>query len=99
MEVQAVAERYCSKKRSCSISGGHGFKGGENSSSSKVGNDDVIDMYITCCKRECIEDFHKEGQERAVAEVAQLMKFIHNMPDGPQKAHFMKRVQELYVCY
>ena len=91
MEVQAVAERYCRKKRSCNISGGHEFK----STSSSEGDDDIVmDMYVTCCKRESVEDFHKEGQERAVAEVAQLINFIQSMPDGPQKVHFMKRVRK-----
>ena len=92
VEVQVVAERY-SKKRRCN----RGFKGDMDTHvpGPKAGEDDddvVMDMYTTCCKRECIEDFHKEGQERAVSEVAQLVELIKNMPDGPQKTHFLKRV-------
>ena len=83
-----MADRYCKRKRTYNTTGGHGSK-----ESTKLHDDDIVmDMYTTCCKRECIEDFHKAGQERATAEVAQLDEFIHNMPDGPQKAHFLKRV-------
>ena len=85
MEVQVVADRYCRKKRCIS-----GVK--HDVSSSVVDDDVAMDMYSTCCKRECVEDFHKSGQDRAAAEIAQLKDFIMKMPDGPQKAHFLKRV-------
>ena len=90
MEVQVVAERYCRKKRDI-LGSRHGDTGSE------VDEDVAMDMYSTCCKRECIEDFHKAGQDRASAEVAQLKDFIMRMPDGPQKAHFLKRVWKTCV--
>ena len=89
VEVQVVAERYCIKKRRCNITSQQRFK--EDVESTNV-DDVAMDMYTTCCKRECLEEFHKAGQERASAEVAQLMEFIQNMPDGTQKTHFLKRV-------
>lgn len=85
VEVQVVAERY-SKKRRC-------ISGDIDTCGLNVGNSDaVMDMYTTCCKRECIEDFHRAGQERATSEVAQLIEFIQNMPAGPQKTYFLKKV-------
>lgn len=92
VEVQVVAERY-SKKRRC-ISG---FNRDIDTHTPNVGNNDVVmDMYTTCCKRECIEDFHRAGQERATSEVAQLIEFIQNMPAGPQKTHFLKKVWKMF---
>lgn len=53
-----------------------------------------MDIYSTSCERkQCSDDeFHKAGQERALEEVAALYELIHKMPDGPKKAHFLKRV-------
>ena len=53
-----------------------------------------MDMYSTSCeRRQCSdEEFHRAGQERALEEVAALYELIHKMPDGPKKAHFLKRV-------
>ena len=53
-----------------------------------------MDIYSTSCeRRHCSDDeFHRAGQERALEEVAALYELIHKMPDGPQKAHFLKRV-------
>lgn len=59
--------------------------------------DVTIDIYSTCCKRECVEAFHESGKEKAMDEVAKLYELVKNMPDGPQKAHFMKRVS-CFVC-
>ena len=53
----------------------------------------TLDLYSTCCKRECVETFHDTGKENAMDEVAKLYELVKNMPDGPQKAHFMKRVR------
>ncbi len=52
----------------------------------------VIDVYSTSCKRQCVDNFHDAGKERAMDEVAKLFALVKNMPDGPQKAHFMKKV-------
>lgn len=54
--------------------------------------DVVIDVYASSCKRERVETFHESGKERAMDEVAKLYEMVKNMPEGPQKAHFMKRV-------
>ena len=52
----------------------------------------VLDLVSTSCKRECVETFHETGKQTAMDEVAKLYELVKNMPDGPQKAHFMKRV-------
>ena len=52
-----------------------------------------MDIYSTSCQRmSTSEDFHTAGKEMAVAELAQLYEYVQKMPDGPKKAHFMKRV-------
>lgn len=75
-EVQVVAERYCKKRKSCR----------------RTDEDIPLEQYSTFCKRSSPEDFHKAGKERAEAEVASLLELVMNMPDGPQKTHFLKRV-------
>lgn len=93
-----VAERYCKKKR---------LRNANKSTSSgsldldteeeEMAKDVVLDVYSTSCKRQCVETFHEDGKERAMDEVAKLYELVKNMPDGPQKAHFMKRVSRLMV--
>lgn len=56
----------------------------------------VIDVYSTSCKRQCVENYHTSGRDQAMDEVAMLYEVVKNMPEGPQKAHFMKRVS--YSC-
>lgn len=51
-------------------------------------------MCTTSCRQESSANFHAAGQERAAAELASLYEHIKNMPDGPQKTHFLKK-----VCY
>ncbi len=87
-----MAERYCKKKsrRNQLIKSGGGEVGGGLPDEEKESV--PIDVYSTSCKRECVETFHEAGKERAVDEVAQLYELVKNMPEGPQKAHFMKRV-------
>ena len=68
---------------------------GENRVEEEEEEDVVIDVYSSSCKRECLETFHETGKERAMDEVAKLYEMVKNMPDGPQKAHFMKRVKYL----
>ena len=51
-----------------------------------------MEMYSTFCQRTAVDDFHAEGQQRALAEIASLLEVVQKMPDGPQKTHFMKRV-------
>lgn len=52
-------------------------------------------MCNTCCHQESSANFHVAGQERAAAELAALYESIKNMPDGPQKTHFLKKVCSL----
>ena len=51
-----------------------------------------FDVYRTSCQRMEVDNFHEQGQQRAGAEVAALYEYVQKMPEGPQKAHFMKRV-------
>ena len=51
-----------------------------------------FDVYRTSCQRMEVERFHTEGQQRAGDEVGALYEYVQKMPEGPQKAHFMKRV-------
>lgn len=56
-------------------------------------NEDIpLDMCTTHCKQICPDDFHAAGKERALAEISSLYEYVQKMPDGPQKAHFLKRV-------
>lgn len=64
----------------------------EEDAEEEVEEDVALDVYSTCCKRECVETFHDTGKETAMDEVAKLYELVKNMPEGPQKAHFMKRV-------
>lgn len=50
-----------------------------------------FDMYRTSCQRMDVGSFHEEGMQNADAEVKALRAYVEKMPDGPQKAHFMKR--------
>ena len=54
--------------------------------------DIALDMCNTYCQQESSVDFHKAGQERAMTEVAALYEAVKNMPDGPQKSLFLKKV-------
>ena len=103
-EVQVVAERYCRKK-------GRRNQFNKSSGSAELLEDQVdgvdekqeeedvaIDLYSSSCKRECLETFHEDGKGRAMDEVAKLYELVKNMPDGPQKAHFMKRVSWYCLC-
>ena len=91
-----VAERYCKKKLRRKL---------KNSSSMpsiarSIDDEDLpIDLYSTSCKRQCVETFHESGQECAMEEVAKLYKIVQDMPDGPQKTHFLKRVSENRFIY
>lgn len=98
-EVQVVAERYCRKRsrkhQTRNYPGEDRQKEEEKEEvDDYVGDEEglAIDLYTTSCKRECLETFHETGKERAMDEVAKLYELVKNMPDGPQKAHFMKRV-------
>lgn len=97
-EVQVVAERYSrkrSKKNHLKMSSYNSSIGEweEEPEEEEEGMEDVaLDLYSTSCKRECVETFHETGKEKAMDEVAKLYELVKNMPDGPQKAHFMKRV-------
>ncbi len=87
--MQVVAERYLQRKRtrtSDSI----------DSLDAIDGDDSVaIDIYSTACQRTDLETFHHKGQDNATTEVDALYEIVKNMPDGPQKTHFLKRVS---VC-
>ena len=49
-------------------------------------------MCSTSCQQESSANFHTTGQERAANELAALYEAVKNMPDGPQKTHFLKKV-------
>ena len=51
-------------------------------------------MCSTYCQQESSANFHIAGQERAATELAALYEAVKNMPDGPQKTHFLKKVCE-----
>ena len=99
-EVQVVAERYCRKKSRTQV----GMRGQKRvvikplfSFNSVLTyfhqNEDIpLDMCTTHCKQICPDDFHTAGKERALAEISSLYEYVQKMPDGPQKAHFLKRV-------
>lgn len=93
-----VAERYSRKRLRESQRESRGEGGeGEGEEEEQGEGTPAIDMYTTSCKRECLENFHESGKDRAMDEVAKLYELVKNMPDGPQKAHFLKRVS-LPVC-
>jgi hypothetical protein len=97
-EVHVVAERYCrkrSRKNRLKMSSYNSSIGEweEDAGEEEEEEEVVLDLYSTCCKRQCVETFHETGQENAMDEVAKLYELVKNMPDGPQKAHFMKRVR------
>ncbi len=84
-----VAERYLKRKRTRTT---------ESVDSLDTIDEDqsvAIDIYSTACQREDSEAFHQTGQDNASAEVDALYEIVRNMPDGPQKTHFLKRVS---VC-
>ena len=56
-------------------------------------------MCSTYCHQESSDNFHAAGQERATTEVAALYEAIKNMPDGPQKALFLKKVRVKYPVF
>ena len=86
-EVQVVAERYLRRKRT------HAADSVESLDTVDSADDGVaIDIYSTACKRESSTTFHQTGQDSAATEVAALYEIVQNMPDGPQKTHFLKRV-------
>ena len=98
-----VADRYLKKltkkreRMSASMSSRDSMEGiiAKGSSSDDQGAEDddlVIDQYSTSCKRQCVEDFHENGKEQATDELAKLYEFVKNMPEGPQKNHFLKKV-------
>ena len=104
-----MAERYCrkrSKKNQLNKSSSSSnmiedqVDSGEGKEQDGDGDEDVvIDLYASSCKRECAETFHEAGKERAMDEVAKLYEMVKSMPEGPQKAHFMKRVSlHVEVC-
>ncbi len=111
-EVQVVAERYCrkrSRKQQLNKSSGsadliedqvdgEGSKG-EQQGEEEEEEDVAIDLYSSSCKRECLETFHEAGKDKAMDEVAKLYEMVKNMPEGPQKAHFMKRVCTVALIY
>lgn len=102
-EVQVVAERYCrkrSRRNQLKKSRSSSSIGEDGEDRVEDGNDLPIDLYSTSCKRECVDNFHETGKDRAMDEVAKLYELVKNMPDGPQKTHFMKRasVLGLYVA-
>lgn len=81
-----MAEKYLQRKRSRasdSIDSLDTIDGGDSV---------AIDIYSTACQRTDSETFHQTGQENASAEVDALFEIVKNMPDGPQKTHFLKRV-------
>lgn len=85
-EVQVVAERYLKRKRTRTSDSIDSLD--EIESEESV----AIEIYSTACQRESSETFHQSGQEKAATEVAALYEIVRNMPDGPQKTHFLKRV-------
>lgn len=99
-EVQVVAERYCRKKSRTQV----GMRGQKRVVIKPLfsfisvltyfhQNEDIpLDMCTTHCKQICPDDFHTAGKERALAEISSLYEYVQKMPDGPQKAHFLKRV-------
>jgi len=106
-EVQVVADRYLKKlnrkrdRMSASVSSRDSIDGIVGSSEvHRLEEEDlVIDQYSTSCKRQCAEGFHESGKEQATDELAKLYEFVKNMPDGPQKNHFLKKVGRLSdVC-
>ncbi|KAL5471588.1 hypothetical protein EMCRGX_G029716 [Ephydatia muelleri] len=61
---------------------------------SKSGEADVaFDVYRTSCQRMEVDSFHAQGQQVAGEEVKALLEYVQKMPEGPQKAHFMKRFE------
>lgn len=91
-EVQVVAERYC-RKRSRKDRTKKLSSVGEDEGEGEEDEESLpIDLYTTSCKRARVETFHDAGKENAMDEVAKLYELVKNMPDGPQKTHFMKRV-------
>lgn len=46
-----------------------------------------------------VDSFHAQGQQVAGEEVKALLEYVQKMPEGPQKAHFMKRVSAIMWIY
>lgn len=97
-EVQVVADRYCKKrsrrgekKSASAYSVVDAVDGGVQEGEEEDG-DLVIDVYSTSCKRQCLTNYHENGKNQAMDEVAKLYEIVKNMPEGPQKVQFMKRV-------
>ena len=102
-EVQVVADRYCKKmaKRKEKMSASASSLGDSLDGKVRKGEDEedgeiVIDVYSTSCKRQCSKNYHEIGKENAMVEVADLYEIVKNMPEGHQKAYFMKKVS-LYL--
>ena len=97
-EVQVVAERYCKKRETTHVS--HCIIHVCVILTHPHQEEDIaLDMCSTYCQQQNSVDFHSAGQERATAEVAALYEAIKNMPDGPQKTLFLKKVQmSMCVC-
>ena len=100
-----VADRYCkkrSKKREKISNSALSLVGKVDSEVNKIEEEEeeiVIDAYSTSCKRQCSEKYHENGKDQATDEVAKLYEIVKNMPEGPQKTHFMKKVSRyIFVC-
>lgn len=39
-----------------------------------------------------MSEFHEQGKDNAMAELASLYEYVQKMPDGPQKQMFLKKV-------
>ncbi|XP_019862863.1 PREDICTED: rho GTPase-activating protein 19-like [Amphimedon queenslandica] len=77
VEVRLVAEKYM-KRREIS----------EDTSAIPV------DIYSSACKKTCsTSEFHEQGRDNAVAELASLYEYVKKMPDGPQKQMFLKKFE------
>lgn len=61
--------------------------------------DVAFDVYRTSCQRMEVDSFHAQGQQVAGEEVKALLEYVQKMPEGPQKAHFMKRVSAIMWIY
>lgn len=59
-----------------------------------------VDIYSSACKRNLSDkDYHEEGQENALVELASLYEYVKKLPDGPQKQHFLRKVSDGIYMY
>jgi hypothetical protein len=80
-EVRLVAEKYLKRKETCKDDDGGGAVV-------------PVDIYSSACKKSCdVGEYHQKGQDMANAELASLYEYVKNMPDGPQKQHFLKKFE------